>query len=414
MESATNSRRNFYAFIWHALFLAFVATFIDVNTVLASFILKIGGTSIHVGILTGISIGLPMITQLLFAGFLASRSRKKPFLLLGIYLRVLALFGLGYTLSISDSGDPMRLLLIIFFWIGIFSISGAFAGISYTDILGKTLPRSQRRLFLIFRQFISSSGMLASALVVRHLVTAFPYPENYTVIFMIASLLLFVAAIGFLMIKEDAGNASHFSGAIRTIKAMPWMLRTDANLKNYIFLINLTSLGITLIPFYVAFSKSLFGLTRNQIGNFVFLQFLGMILSTLIWNWIAKRFKYKGIAFSCIFMGGLLPLTALFLSRYGTGIYQWVFFFAGFIISAGRISFEGILLEITNNDNRAIYAGISGTLSLTTAFFPIMAGVLIETFGFNVIFFITPPLVMIALLFIRRIKCSTSDELRRQ
>lgn len=256
--------------------------------------------------------------------------------------------------------------------------------------------------------------MLASALVVRHLVTAFPYPENYTVIFMIASLLLFVAAIGFLMIKEDAGNASHFSGAIRTIKAMPWMLRTDANLKNYIFLINLTSLGITLIPFYVAFSKSLFGLTRNQIGNFVFLQFLGMILSTLIWNWIAKRFKYKGIAFSCIFMGGLLPLTALFLSRYGTGIYQWVFFFAGFIISAGRISFEGILLEITNNDNRAIYAGISGTLSLTTAFFPIMAGVLIETFGFNVIFFITPPLVMIALLFIRRIKCSTSDELRRQ
>ena len=37
-----------------------------------------------------------MITQLFFAGFLAGRSRKKPFLLVGIYLRVVALTGMGY------------------------------------------------------------------------------------------------------------------------------------------------------------------------------------------------------------------------------------------------------------------------------------------------------------------------------
>jgi putative FmdB family regulatory protein len=37
MGNTANYRRNFYAFIWHALFLAFAATFIDVNTVLSSF-----------------------------------------------------------------------------------------------------------------------------------------------------------------------------------------------------------------------------------------------------------------------------------------------------------------------------------------------------------------------------------------
>jgi len=95
MNNPTNYRWNFYAFIWHALFLAFAHTFIDVNTVLSSFVLNLGGSSVHVGILTGISIGLPMVTQLLFAGFLAGRARKKPFLLIGIYLRVLALFGMG-------------------------------------------------------------------------------------------------------------------------------------------------------------------------------------------------------------------------------------------------------------------------------------------------------------------------------
>ena len=36
-------------------------------------------------------IGLPLVAQLLFAGFLHTRPRKKPYLLLGINLRVLAL-----------------------------------------------------------------------------------------------------------------------------------------------------------------------------------------------------------------------------------------------------------------------------------------------------------------------------------
>jgi hypothetical protein len=68
---------------------------------------------------------------------------------------------------------------------------------------------------------------------------------------------------------------------------------------------------------------------------------------------------------------------------------------------------QGILLEITNNDNRAIYAGISGTLSLTTAIFPLIAGSLIEFFGFTVIYTITSPLVMTSLFFLKPIKCST-------
>ncbi len=209
MGNTATYKLNFFAFIWHALFLAFAATFIDVNTVLSSFVLNIGGSSVHVGMLTAIYIGLPLITQLLFAGFLSGRSRKKPFLLVGIYLRVIALTGMGYTLSISSSSDAGRILFMIFLWIGIFAVSGAFAGISYTDLLGKIFVGARRKNLLIFKQFISATGMLVSAIVVRHLVIAFPYPENYTVIFLSASALLFMAAIGFLMIKEDPIEADN-------------------------------------------------------------------------------------------------------------------------------------------------------------------------------------------------------------
>jgi MFS family permease len=407
MDNTVNYKRNFYAFIWHALFLAFAATFIDVNTVLSSFVLNIGGSSVHVGMLTAIYIGLPMITQLLFAGFLAGRSRKKPFLLVGIYLRVLALTGMGYTLSISSASDSGRVLFMIFLWIGIFAVSGAFAGISYTDLMGKIFIGDQRKNILIFKQFISATGMLASAIVVRHLIITFPYPENYTVVFLTASLLLFIAAFGFLMIKEDSVDADQLSGMIAIIKSIPRMLKSDRNLLNYILLINMASLGITIIPFYVVLSKSIYGLGRNQIGNFLLLQFLGMILSSLIWNWVAKRFKFKGIFFGYIIIGSLLPIVVIFFSRYGLETYQWIFFIAGFSISAYSISLQGILLEISNNDNRAIYAGISGTLSLTTAIFPLIAGILIESYGFTLIFTIISPLVMTSLFFLKPIKCSS-------
>lgn len=405
MIFVSGMNQNFYAFIWHALFLAFVSTFVDVNTVLSSFILKIGGSSIHVGIITAISIGLSMITQLLFAGFLSGRSRKKPFLLMGIYIRVFALAGMGYTLAISDSSEPMRLLMMVFLWIGLFSLSGAFAEISYTDILGKVLPLTQRKKFLIFKQFIASTGMLVSSIVASRFVITLPYPANYTMLFLIAALLLFIAAFGFLMIKEDTGHISSYSGIIHIIRSIPRMIKNDPNLINFIVLVNLTSLGITIIPFYMAFSKSIFGLTNDQIGNYLFLLFLGMIISTFFWNWVANRFRYKGISFGCIFIGGLLPLAVLFLSRFGMGAYQWIFFLAGFTISAGRISSQGILLEITNNDNRAIFTGIIGTLSLTTAFFPLMAGAFIEHYGFKIVFTMISPLIITAIFFLWHIRC---------
>lgn len=405
--NAATYKLNFCAFIWHALFLAFVSTFIDVNTVLSSFVLNIGGSSVHVGILTAIYIGLPLITQFLFAGFLSGRSRKKPFLLAGIYLRVLALAGMGYTLSISSSSAVRGLLFMMFLWVGIFAVSGAFAGISYTDLMGKIFVGRQRKNLLIFKQFISATGMLASAIVVRHLIIALPYPENYTVIFLAASLLLFIAAFGFLMIKEDSVDADNLSGMITIIKSIPRMLKSDYNLLNYILLINMASLGITIIPFYIVLSKSIYGLGRNQIGNFLLLQFLGMILSSLIWNWVAKHFKFKGIFFGFIIIGSILPMMTLLLSRHEIAVYQWIFFIAGFCLSAYAISVQGILLEITNNDNRAIYAGISGTLSLITAIFPLIAGILIESYGFTLIFTIVSALVLTSLFFLKPIKCST-------
>jgi len=405
MSKFSDYQQNFFSFIWHALFLAFASIFIDVNTVLTSLILNIGGSSIHVGILTGISIGLPMVMQLVFAAFLSGRTRKKPYLILGIYLRVISLAGMGHALSISNSRTPGELLVLIFLWVSLFAISGAFASISYTDLLGKIFIGSQRERFLVFKQFITALGMLISAIVVRYLVVLLPYPDNYALIFFIASGLLLIATFGFLMIKEERVLKPKTQRMIEVLKAIPQLLRSDKNLINYIILINLMSLGLTIIPFYVAFANSLFGLDANRIGNFLLFQFTGMILSTFIWKWVVRHFRFKGLAYCSAVFGSIIPIAAIVLARYGIDVFQWVFFIAGFFISAQMIFIQGMLLEITNNNNRAIYTGISGTLSIAAVLFPLVAGVLIEIFGYSIIFGIVSPLIISSFYFLRNIKC---------
>ncbi|MBK5201739.1 MAG: hypothetical protein JJE21_09470, partial [Spirochaetaceae bacterium] len=83
--------RNYTGFLWHAIFLSLTMTFTDVNTIIPALILSVGGGAIHVGIVSAIVIGLPVVTKLFFSSFLSSRKRKKPYLLLGIDMRVLAL-----------------------------------------------------------------------------------------------------------------------------------------------------------------------------------------------------------------------------------------------------------------------------------------------------------------------------------
>jgi len=48
------STHNFYAFLWHAGFLALAKNFIDVDTVIPAMLIESGGNAIHVGIMTAI------------------------------------------------------------------------------------------------------------------------------------------------------------------------------------------------------------------------------------------------------------------------------------------------------------------------------------------------------------------------
>jgi len=204
---------NYRAFLWHAAFLALCASFMDIGTIIPSMLIKAGGTSVHLGILTAIMTGGSSFTQIYFAGFLSGRPRKKKFLLLAIHLRVAALLLLSVLFFRSTSLSDDVIIGVIFLLISLFSFSGAFANVSYVDILGKSILPASRKRFFSIKQVTNSAGILSSTLVVRELIKRLDYPTNYGVLFLIAGLLLWIAILADSR-SPDCGSRRPWTSAI--------------------------------------------------------------------------------------------------------------------------------------------------------------------------------------------------------
>jgi MFS family permease len=88
---------------------------------------------------------------------------------------------------------------------------------------------------------------------------------------------------------------------------------------------------------------------------------------------------------------------------------QWVFvgyfFIGGVIYTFYKVSMEGILLEVSTNENRAIYAGLSGAGNIIPTIFPIAGGWIIGSFGFDVFFSIFLIIISLSFYFIWRLDC---------
>lgn len=408
METSEKLKLNYKAFIWHAIFLSLAQKFMDVNTVIPTMLIQSGGTSVQLGILTAIMVGGNGFMGIFFASILTHRERKKKYLLIGINLRVTALLLMGIVLAFSSLLSGSIIITSILFLMTIFSFSGAFAGIAYNDILGRAIDKRSRKKFFIVKQTLASVGILASAILARRALQLLSYPQNYSVLFLIAGGLLLTATIGFWVVREDPVEIKESLSLNSRLKLLKDSLLIDRNLRNYLYLMNTVSLGFAIIPFLISYAKANFGLSSSDTGNFLILQVSGMVVSTLIYRFVSKGQRYKGILAIFIISGAILPVLALLFQGNKT-LYFSLFFLSGIVLASRQISLPGILLEISTDENRAIYTGLSGLGSIGVILYPVIVGLFIKFFGYNVIFILTSILILSSFFFSRKVKCKNID-----
>ncbi len=402
IDQETN--RNFKAFIWHAAFLALAANFMDIDTVIPAMLLNVGGNAIHLGILTSIMIGGASFMQLFFSGMLSNIAFKKKFLIAAINLRVMSLLGLSALFYYSKNLSENIVLISIFALITIFSFSGSFANVSYIDILGKTITKAKRKKFFSLKQFISSIGLLASAFGASYVLKQYIFPDNYSITFVFAASLLFIASAGFYFLSEKTPSAKKRSNLKDFFAQMPKEIKENSNLKNYLIIINMLGIGVSLLPFVILLAKDSGSISLASIGSFIIFRTLGMVIGSLSLFFMAKSFKYKKVLLFNVFLGSLLPIMALVLQNNAL-LFPGIFLLAGIFVSTYKVAMNGIIIEISNDENRTLYAGISGAGNIVTSIFPIIAGILLASLGYNIVFGIISLLMFSSIIFIKKLKC---------
>ena len=376
----------------------------DVDTIIPSMLIKAGGTSVHLGILTAIMIGGTRIFQLIFASNLSKKSVKKKFLLIGINLRVLSLIFLGGMFYKSGSLSGDLIIFLIFLLISVFSLSGSYAAISYNDILGKSIRQESRKHFFSLKQTLNSLGIFFSAWIVRDLIKRFEYPDNYSLLFIIAGILLLIASLGFWNVRELFYKSIQRKNILVFFRLIPSEIRSNPNLKNYLLIINSLGLGLSILPFLILFAKENFSLSFALIGNILLFKVIGMLIGSLTYYIIAQKINYKSLLKFNLIIGGLLPILALFLGN-SQFLYQFLFIFSGIFFAVYRICNDGILLEISTNENRALYTGIAGAGNLLTVLFPLVAGFLIKEFDYLAVFSSVSILIFASYYFVNKLEC---------
>ena len=396
------SRRNFYAFIWHASLLAIAKNFMDVDTVIPAMLLNSGGTQVHVGLLTAIMIGGSRFSQLFFAPALSGVSRKKPWLLTGINLRIFALLAIAVLFFSLGQINPSWIIALIFIIISVFSLSGAFANISFTDILGKSIRDSRRKQFFSLKQIISSAGIFGSAFFVREVLSRHDYPANYSHVFAYAAGFLFLASLGFWAIREFIPK--DFKPVKQKFSDVYKELRSDKRLQYYLISINTLGLGYGILPFVLLYARDFRNLDAAFVGNLLIAKTLGLIVAGLWLFYRAKKVRYHNMMKAMIALGVFFPLVAWMFPGF-LFVYYVSFFAGGMFLSLYQIIINGVLLEISSIHNRSMYTGIAGAGSILPVLFPLFGGALIGWLGFHVFFGLYMAFILISIIFIQKLNC---------
>ncbi|MCB8994422.1 MAG: MFS transporter [Bacteroidales bacterium] len=401
--TAKISKHNFYAFLWHAGFLALAQNFMDVDTIIPAMLIESGGSAMHVGILTAIMLGGSSFTQIIFAPFLSNQPFKKKFLLFGINARVLALFALGFMFFFIQSGSSGFILGYIFLFISIFAFSGAFSNISYTDILGKSVSEDKRKTFFSAKQIIAGTIVLFSAFWAKKIVSAASFPVNYAYMFIIGGSLLLIASFGFWKIKEQDPSVLKISGIREFFKVLKSEILQNKKLVYFLGFVNTQGIATSFMPFVMLYAKDVYKTNSSDTGSFLLFKIFGVVSVSILIFLASKRVKYKWMLYGNVLFSLIMAIIVINIGNAAT--LKYLFILGGVVYSLYSISMNGVLLEVSGHQNRAMYTGFTGAGNILPAIFPLLGGWIISQYGYNAFFGLFMIIVSFAFFFIYKIDC---------
>jgi len=372
------------------------------STILPLIIHHFTQSVILVGVFVSLLRGGAIIVQLFAAFYAQTYKIVMPYLKRVFLARFLSWLAIG--LAILFIGDKNKTLTLAIFAVAlfVFSFSAGFGSIYFSEIIAKVFDKKQRGVTMANRQFFSAIASIVSGGVAGMVLSKFEAPKSYAYLFIISAFLLGVGLFIFSSIREPIKeNVRIKESSFREfIKNALYLLKTDKDLQIQILTILFSYSYLFAFPFVILNANKTIHLTGWLIGGFVTIQMLGALAGNLIWRKMAPYYK-KIIILS--FIAVILSFIVALFAKDSIS-YALFFFLVGFAIDGFKLSSLNILFEIAPEDKRPIYVALQNNITSIGLFFAIPGGIILQCFGYEVLYVFTICMLCVGLFFAFKLK----------
>lgn len=380
-----DTRRNFYALLWHGAFLALGVSLTQPTTVISAFVADLTGSTVWVGGLSTVLTVASTLPQLFVARWIEPRPRKMGYLLAAIYLRVISWATLAVLIYLIGASHPQLLAWALVGLLALFYAGGGLGGVPYTDIVGKVIPPDRRGTFFGGQQALAGPLAMGAALLARHVLATVPYPDGYAFLFGMAAAALLIASAGFWAVREPPRPDA--DGRVQPWRAYRSQLaRAARRLWTLVGVQLLTGFSLMVLPFYVVYAREVLGAPLEAVGWFLLAQVVGGVLSNLAWARLVDRYGSRRMLVVCATTSALTPLLAVALGRLGWVGMLPVLFLGGAVFNGRTVGFNSAVLELAPDAERPTYAALDAVLALPVAFLPLVGGALLRSWSYPALF----------------------------
>ena len=391
-------QRNFFLGVFNGATFIFAETLISADLVLTNFLSKLTTSNFLIGLVVPLRDSGWFLPQLFVSSYLQYRDRVLPIYRVMSIVRSVAWLGMG--LAVLLIPNPVVLLLVFYALYTINSLASGESGLSFMDVVAKTIPSGRRGTFFGCRLFFGSLlGLAASGVVDAALggTLGFPY---FTAIALLLFVSWFFASIGlfaFGVIREPPGGIreepSTLGQHVRRAARLP---RDDRNFRLLLVGRGMLILSYVAAPFYGLYATRELGVDDRIIGVFLAARTIAFLVANPMWARMSNRRGNRRVILIALIFGILMPIIALtvkpVMALTDVPPAQWAYFYVpvfalwGLFESGAGIGGVNLLLDFAPPGDRAIYIGFTNSVLGMALLSTSLGGLLADWVGLSGVF----------------------------
>jgi MFS family permease len=407
-------QRSFNLNIFNGAIFNFAGRLIDPPLVLTWFVSQLTPSNLIIGLVAPLGQACWYLPQVFISTHIQRVQRKMPIYSLAAVIRVLAWLLLGTAVWFV----PHRTFVLVSFFL-LYSIAwsvAGLAGLSFFDVVAKTIPPQRRGSLFAWRQFLGGLLGLGAGWVVKTVLnwTALPFPRGHAFLFLLYGVTITPGLVAFAAIREPPGKAVIESVTLgEQLRRARHLLRNDQVYRHYIGGRLALGLADIALPFYGIYAKRALGAAEGMVGVYLLTRVVAQLLLNLPWGWLSNhrgnrtvmRLMSIGTGFTAL-LGIILVALVGALQPQGAWLPYMalpLFFLNGAVLPARVLSGSNFLLELVSETERPLYLGLSNTLTGIVVLISGLGGLVVDLLSFAGLFVLVLSLCLVAYILATRL-----------